>query len=95
MRKPTTTNQVGCGSEKTFAMLDAVSTTPALSNVLYVRLIQISSPVFATSVTYLIPIVAIGWGLLDGEIITLLHSVGIALILSGIFLVNRRFQNKS
>ncbi len=62
----------------------------AFSNVLYVKLIQISSPVFATSVTYLIPIVAIGWGLLDGEIITLLHTVGIVLILSGIFLVNRR-----
>ncbi|TAE32692.1 MAG: DMT family transporter [Candidatus Kapaibacterium sp.] len=62
----------------------------AFSNVLYVKLIQISSPIFATSVTYLIPIVAICWGLLDGEIITLLHTVGIVLILSGIFLVNRR-----
>lgn len=62
----------------------------ALSNALFAWLIQRSSPVFASSVTYLIPIVALGWGLLDGEILSTLHFVGIAVILCGIYLVNKR-----
>jgi drug/metabolite transporter (DMT)-like permease len=62
----------------------------AISNALHTRLIQISSPVFASSVTYLIPIVALGWGLLDGELLTMLHFIGIATILIGIYLVNKR-----
>jgi drug/metabolite transporter (DMT)-like permease len=62
----------------------------ALSNALHTRLIQISSPVIASSVTYLIPIVALLWGLLDGEVLSVLHFIGIATILCGIYLVNKR-----
>lgn len=62
----------------------------ALSNALYTRLIQISSPVFSSSVTYLIPVVAMAWGLLDGEHLSVLHFVGILIILAGIYLVNKR-----
>ena len=39
----------------------------AIAKVLYIKLLAISSPVFSVSTTYLIPIVAIFWGLLDGE----------------------------
>ena len=45
---------------------------------------------FASSVTYLIPIVAIFWGVFDGEIITFIHLLSIFLILSGIYLVNKK-----
>ena len=62
----------------------------ALSNALFTRLIQISSPVFTSSVTYLIPVVAIGWGLLDGEHLSALHFIGIVIILAAIYLVNKR-----
>jgi drug/metabolite transporter (DMT)-like permease len=62
----------------------------AVSNALHARLVQISSPVIASSVTYLIPIVALGWGILDGEPLSVLHFIGIATILCGIYLVNRR-----
>jgi len=62
----------------------------ALSNALYTQLIQISSPVFSSSVTYLIPVVAMAWGLLDGEHLSALHFIGIAIILAGIYLVNKR-----
>ncbi|MFY8000254.1 MAG: DMT family transporter [Candidatus Kapaibacteriota bacterium] len=62
----------------------------ALSNALFTHLIQISSPVFSSSVTYLIPIVAMVWGVLDGEHLTALHYIGIVVILAGIYLVNKR-----
>ena len=39
----------------------------AIALVLFNHLIKITSPVFSSSVTYLIPIVAIIWGLIDGE----------------------------
>ncbi len=38
-----------------------------VAKVMFNRLIQISTPIFSSSVTYLIPIVAIAWGILDGE----------------------------
>lgn len=53
-------------------------------------LVQITSPLFASSVTYLIPVVAMLWGIIDNEAIGLSHFIGIALIISGVLLVNRR-----
>ncbi|KAF2512587.1 DMT family transporter [Flavobacterium foetidum] len=57
-----------------------------IANILFFKLIQMSSPVFATSVTYLIPIVACFWGLLDNEILTPIQSVGAFVILIGVYL---------
>lgn len=57
-----------------------------IANILFFKLIQMSSPVFATSVTYLIPIVAFFWGLLDNEFLTLIQSVGAFIILIGVYL---------
>ena len=48
-----------------------------------------STAVFASSVTYIIPIFAIFWGFLDGENIELLHLCCMALILSGVYLINK------
>ena len=45
-----------------------------------------SSPVFASSVTYVIPIVALFWGLLDGEILTPIQFLGAFIILAGVYL---------
>ncbi len=66
----------------------------ALAKVLFNRLIQISNPVFSTSVTYLMPVVAIFWGLLDGERITLVQILAAGLILAGVYLVNKKAQKK-
>lgn len=60
-----------------------------LAVLLFNYLIKISNMLFATSVTYLIPIVAIGWGWYDNEVISLLDILGILIILSGVFLSNR------
>ncbi len=57
-----------------------------IANIIFFRLIQISSPVFATSVTYLIPIVAFFWGLLDHEMLTFVQFIGALIILVGVYL---------
>lgn len=61
-----------------------------IANILFFKLIQISSPVFASSVTYLIPIVAFFWGLLDNEILTLVQFFGAFIILIGVYLSARK-----
>ena len=57
-----------------------------VANILFFKLIQISSPVFATSVTYLIPIVAFFWGLLDKEMLTPVQFLGAFIVLIGVYL---------
>ena len=57
-----------------------------IANILFFKLIQISSPVFATSVTYLIPVVAFCWGLLDNEMLTSVQFFGAFVILIGVYL---------
>ena len=61
----------------------------ALAMVMYNKLVQISSAVFASSVTYLIPIVALFWGYFDGEVITIWQLVAGILILLGVFISNK------
>lgn len=67
------------------SVLTLLGTTAAI--VLYYKLIQDTSAVFASSVTYLLPVVAVIWGIIDGEKITILYLVGGTLILCGIYLV--------
>jgi len=62
----------------------------AIAKVFFNKLIQISSPVFASSVTYTMPIVAVGWGILDGEAFHVTQLVASGIILYGVFLSNRR-----
>lgn len=59
-----------------------------ISLVLWNQLIKLTSAVWASSVTYLMPIVAIGWGLLDGETILPMQFMMVGLILMGVYLVN-------
>ncbi|BDB56006.1 DMT family transporter [Flavobacterium ammonificans] len=57
-----------------------------IANIIFFKLIQLSSPVFATSVTYLIPIVAFFWGLLDNEMLTPIQFLGAFIVLIGVYL---------
>ncbi len=61
-----------------------------LMSVLFNRVIQLSSAVFAASVTYLMPIVALSWGLLDGELVGIQQWAGTAVILVGVYMINRK-----
>ena len=74
------------------AILGILGTAIAL--IIFNKLVQITSPVFASSVTYLIPIVAVIWGIIDNENLYLWHYIGMGLILFGVYITNRtRLQN--
>ena len=62
----------------------------ALAKVLFNKLVQMATPVFASSVTYLMTVVAMVWGLLDGEGFSMLQGMATVLILAGIYLANKR-----
>ena len=62
----------------------------ALSVMVFNVLIRNTNALFASSVTYLIPIVALMWGILDGEDVQVLHFVWIVIILLGVYLVNKK-----
>lgn len=56
-----------------------------IANIVFFKLIQMSSPIFASSVTYLIPVVAFGWGILDNESLTIAQGIGAMIILIGVY----------
>lgn len=60
-----------------------------IATIMFNRLIQLSTPVFSSSVTYLIPVVAITWGILDGEKISFLQFFAGFVILIGVYLANK------
>ena len=62
----------------------------AVAKVIFNKLVQIASPVFASSVTYLMPIVAVMWGVFDGERFGVLQVMAATIILFGVYLSNRR-----
>ena len=61
----------------------------AMAKTLFNKLVKISSPIFSSSVTYLIPIVAIFWGVLDGERIYFDQFLAGGLVLLGVYLTNK------
>ncbi len=61
----------------------------AFASIIFYKLVKMAGPVFASLVTYGIPFVAIGWGLLYGETITLMQWVALGFILAGVYLANR------
>ncbi len=62
----------------------------AIAKVMYIKLLAISTPVFSVSTTYLMPVVAIFWGLLDGEEFKLTQFIGTSIILIGVYLVTKK-----
>ncbi len=61
----------------------------ALAMIYFNKMVQISTPIFAASVTYTIPIVALLWGIWDGEKISLLQLFAGAVILLGVYITNK------
>ncbi len=59
-----------------------------LALIAFNNLIKVKSPLFASSVTYLIPVVAVAWGIIDGEAFHWWDLIWFAMILLGVFLVN-------
>lgn len=83
-----TTNQESWMGIFYLLILAIIGTAAAV--IMFNRLIKETTAIFASTVTYLIPIVAVGWGLLDGEVISLTDLLYMLLILTGIFLINMK-----
>ncbi|WP_396597532.1 DMT family transporter [Dokdonia sp. R86516] len=66
----------------------------AIAKVMFNKLVQISNPVFASSVTYLMPIISVTWGLLDGEAFTSLQVIATLIILTGVYIGNTGKRRK-
>jgi len=62
----------------------------ALAKVLFNQLVQMSTPVFASSVTYLMPLVAVLWATLDGETFYMEQGIAAIFILLGVYMSNRK-----
>ncbi|MEL6392847.1 MAG: EamA family transporter [Bacteroidota bacterium] len=60
-----------------------------LASLLFFWLVQRTGSVFASTVSYLVPAVALGWGFFDGEFIGLPQVAAFLLILCGVFLTKR------
>ncbi|HLF35935.1 MAG TPA: DMT family transporter [Cyclobacteriaceae bacterium] len=60
----------------------------AVAYMLFNKMIKITNPVFSSSVTYLVPIVAVMWGILDGEKLQGMHYLGVLVIILGVFIAN-------
>ncbi len=61
----------------------------AIAKTIFNKLVQISTPIFSTSVTYLIPIVAVFWGFIFGENLNIMQLFSGLIILLGVYLVNK------
>jgi drug/metabolite transporter (DMT)-like permease len=68
-------------------ILAALGSATAL--VIYYLLIRDTSPIFASSVTYFIPIVATFWGLADNEHLSSSMLISVILIFAGVYIINR------
>lgn len=66
--------------------LAAIGTAAAV--VVFNGLIKQTSAIFASSVTYVIPVFATFWGWVDGEALSWIHLLFAAIIISGVYLVN-------
>jgi len=85
----TMTNKSGAWQAFGFITLLALMST-AIANLMFVKLLKISTPLFASSVTYIMPIVAVMWGVIDGESLLVGHFIGMASILGGVYLANKK-----
>ncbi len=62
----------------------------AMAKILFNKLVHMSTPVFASSVTFVMPIVALMWGFLDGEAFSLLQGIASIIILLGVYLSHKK-----
>ena len=68
------------------AILLLAGLSTVLATMFFFRLLQRTNTVFASSVSYVIPLVAVGWGLIDGEPFRFVYFLALILILLGVHL---------
>ncbi len=79
-------------SVASIVLLGVLGTSIAL--IIFNHIVRMTNPLFTSSVTYVIPIVAVGWGLVDGETLQLGHYLGMLLIICGVYIANRPAKSK-
>lgn len=85
----TTISAPGAMEALGFLILLGIMST-SIATLLFNRLIKISTPLFASSSTYIIPIVAVMWGLIDHEQLLIGHFIGMVAIIAGVYIANRK-----
>ncbi|MEO1652427.1 MAG: DMT family transporter, partial [Bacteroidota bacterium] len=82
-------SQTGAGEALAYISILGVFST-GIAAIFFNHLIQISNAIFASSVTYLIPFIALLWGVLDGESLSFQIIFALSLVIAGVWLVNRK-----
>ncbi len=83
------TMAIGKQSWESFAYIAILAVLgSAISMVVHNWLIRRTSALFASTVTYMMPIVSIFWGVIDGEAFLSLFLIWIAIILTGVYMAN-------
>lgn len=82
------THTFGYQSLASVAFLSLAGTV--LASILFYHLVQQTDAVFGSTVAFLMPVVAILWGLVDGEIFKFTDLIGMTLILGGVYLIKRK-----
>lgn len=78
-------NMIGMGFVATLSVLGT-----GLAMMLQYRLMSISNPLFASTVTLLMPVVAVIWGVIDGESFTVLQAFGALIIFAGLIFLRKK-----
>lgn len=78
-------NMIGMGFVVTLSILGT-----GLAMMLQYRLMSISNPLFASTVTLLMPVVAVIWGVIDGESFTVLQAFGALIIFAGLIFLRKK-----
>ena len=81
----TNENMIGLGFVATLSVLGT-----GLAMMLHYRLMSVSNPLFASTVTLLMPVVAVMWGVIDGESFTFLQAVGAVIIFAGLIFLRKK-----
>ena len=81
------TNPVILHSLFASALLGVVGTS--IATILFYYLVKRAGILFGSLVTYGIPVIAVAWGLFDGEFLNLIQVASLGLILLGVYIVNR------
>jgi drug/metabolite transporter (DMT)-like permease len=71
-------------------LLSLVGTVSA--TIIFYKLVKDTNAVFASSVAYIMPIVALGWGFWDGEELFLIQILGMFFILIGVYIIKQQVK---
>jgi drug/metabolite transporter (DMT)-like permease len=61
-----------------------------IASLIFYRLLKQTNALFASTNTYLIPLMSIFWGFMDGEMISWVHFISLLIILLGVYLVSMK-----